>query len=39
MKAISAALPVETPAQIVAFRDDDSKRNAELIKAANVKLE
>jgi tripartite-type tricarboxylate transporter receptor subunit TctC len=39
MKAISAALPVQTPAEIVAYRDADSARNAELIKAANVKLE
>jgi tripartite-type tricarboxylate transporter receptor subunit TctC len=39
MKAISAALPIQTPAEVVAYRDGDSARNAELIKAANVKLE
>jgi tripartite-type tricarboxylate transporter receptor subunit TctC len=39
LKAISAALPVQTPAEIAAYREEDSKRNAELIKAANIKLE
>ena len=32
-------VPVQTPAEIAAYRDDDSKRNAEVIKAANIKLE
>jgi putative tricarboxylic transport membrane protein len=39
LRAISAALPVQTPAEIVAYRDADSTRNAEVIKAANIKLE
>jgi tripartite-type tricarboxylate transporter receptor subunit TctC len=39
MRAISAALPVQTPAEIAAYRDEDSQRNAEVIKAANIKLE
>jgi tripartite-type tricarboxylate transporter receptor subunit TctC len=39
MRAISAALPVQTPAEIVAYRDADSAGNAEVIKAANIKLE
>ena len=39
MRAISAALPIQTPAEIVAYRDADSTRNAEVIKAANIKLE
>ena len=39
LRAISAALPVQTPAEIAAFQADDSKRNAEVIKAANIKLE
>ena len=33
MRAISAALPIQTPAEIVAYRDADSTRNAEVIKA------
>ncbi len=31
--------PIQTPAEIVAYRDADSTRNAEVIKAANIKLE
>jgi tripartite-type tricarboxylate transporter receptor subunit TctC len=39
MRAISAALPVQTPAEIIAYRDQDSARNAEVIKGANIRLE
>jgi tripartite-type tricarboxylate transporter receptor subunit TctC len=39
LKAISAALPVQTPAEIAAFQAEDSKRNGDLIQAANIKLE
>jgi tripartite-type tricarboxylate transporter receptor subunit TctC len=39
MRSISAALPIQTPAEIAAYRDQDSTRNAEVIKAANIKLE
>jgi tripartite-type tricarboxylate transporter receptor subunit TctC len=39
LRAISAALPAQTPAEIAAFQAEDSKRNADLIKAENIKLE
>jgi tripartite-type tricarboxylate transporter receptor subunit TctC len=39
LRAISAALPVQAPAEVAAFQAEDSKRNGDLIKAANIKLE
>ena len=39
MTKLSVDLPVQTPAQIAAFLEDDIKRNTEVIKAANIKLE
>jgi tripartite-type tricarboxylate transporter receptor subunit TctC len=39
MREISVIVPSQTPAEIAAFRDEDSAANAALIKAANVKLE
>ena len=39
MAAISVVVPVQTPAEMSTFRDTDTKVNAEVIKAANIKLE
>jgi tripartite-type tricarboxylate transporter receptor subunit TctC len=39
MRAIHAQVPIETPDQMRAYQAADTKRNAELIKAANIKLE
>jgi tripartite-type tricarboxylate transporter receptor subunit TctC len=39
MSAISVVMPIQTPAEMNAFRDLDTKVNAEVIKAANIKLE
>ena len=39
MTAISVLVPLPSPAEMTAFRDADTKANAEIIKAANIKLE
>jgi len=39
MREISVAMPIQTPAQIAEFKRADIAANAEVIKAANVKLE
>ena len=39
LREINVEVPLQTPAEIAAFRLDDIKRNGEVIKAANVKLE
>jgi tripartite-type tricarboxylate transporter receptor subunit TctC len=39
MRAINVVVPFQTPAEMVAFAAEDTKRNAEVIKAANIKLE
>ncbi len=39
MREISVAVPIQTPAQIADFMKGDAAANAEVIKAANVKLE
>jgi len=39
MRSINVAVPIQTPDEIRAFFVEDTKRNAEVIKAANVKLE
>ncbi len=39
MRAINVEVPLQTPAEMAAFLVDDIKRNAEVIKAANIKLE
>jgi tripartite-type tricarboxylate transporter receptor subunit TctC len=39
MREISVAVPVQTPTQIAEFMTGDVAANAEVIKAANVKLE
>jgi hypothetical protein len=39
MRAINVIVPPQAPEEIRAYLVEDSKRNAELIKAANIKLE
>ncbi len=39
MAAINVVVPLQTPEEMAQFRDEDTKRNAEVIKAANIKLE
>jgi len=39
MRAINVVVPPQTPDEIRAYLAEDSKRNAELIKAANIKIE
>jgi tripartite-type tricarboxylate transporter receptor subunit TctC len=39
MRAINSQVPVQTPEEMRAYLELDSKRNADLIKAANIKLE
>ena len=39
LKAINVIVPSQTPDEIRAYIAEDTKRNAELIKAANIKLE
>jgi tripartite-type tricarboxylate transporter receptor subunit TctC len=39
LRSIGAAMPVQTPEQIAMHLIEDTKSNAELIKAANIKLE
>lgn len=39
MGAINVAVPEQSPEDMVKFLSEDSRRNAELIKAANIKLE
>ena len=39
MRAINVIVPPQTPEEIRAYIAEDTKRNAELIKAANIKLE
>ena len=39
MRAIHSQVPVQTPDEMRAYLELDTKRNAELIKAANIKLE
>jgi tripartite-type tricarboxylate transporter receptor subunit TctC len=39
MRAINVIVPTQTPDEIRAYLVEDSKRNTELIKAANIKLE
>lgn len=39
MRAINVLVPIQTPAEMAEFLVADIKRNAEVIKAANIKLE
>jgi len=39
MRAIGAAMLIQTPEQVAQHMADDTKSNAELIRAANIKLE
>ena len=39
MRAINVVVPPQTPEEIRAYLAEDSKRNADLIKAADIKLE
>lgn len=39
MAAINVVVPIQTPEEMAKFLADDSKANAEVIKAANIKLE
>jgi tripartite-type tricarboxylate transporter receptor subunit TctC len=39
MRAINVIVPPQTPDEVRAYLVEDTKRNAELIKAANIKLE
>ena len=39
MRAINVIVPPQTPEEVRAYIVEDTKRNAELIKAANIKLE
>ncbi|MGE0700085.1 MAG: Bug family tripartite tricarboxylate transporter substrate binding protein [Hyphomicrobiaceae bacterium] len=39
LRAINTQCPIETPDQMRAYLEADTKRNADLIKAANIKLE
>jgi tripartite-type tricarboxylate transporter receptor subunit TctC len=39
MRAINVVVPPQTPEEIRAYMVEDTKRNAELIKTANIKLE
>jgi tripartite-type tricarboxylate transporter receptor subunit TctC len=39
MRAINVIVPPQTPDELAHFLAEDSKRNAEVIKAANIKLE
>ena len=39
LRAINVVAPPQTPEEIRAYLAEDSKRNADLIKAANIKLE
>jgi tripartite-type tricarboxylate transporter receptor subunit TctC len=39
MRSIHTQVPIETPDEMRAYQLTDTKRNAELIKAANIKLE
>ena len=39
MRGINVEVPLQTPDQMAAFLKEDTARNAEVIKAANIKLE
>jgi tripartite-type tricarboxylate transporter receptor subunit TctC len=39
LRAINVIVPPQTPEEVRAWILEDTKRNAELIKAANIKLE
>jgi len=39
MQALNAEVPIETPEEMAAYRETDTKRNGEIIKAGNIKLE
>jgi tripartite-type tricarboxylate transporter receptor subunit TctC len=39
MAAINVVVPPQTPDEMAKFRDEDTKRNADVIKAANFKLD
>ena len=39
MRAINVVVPIQTPAEMAAYLIEDTKANAEVIKAANIKLE
>ena len=39
MAAINVVVPPQTPDEMTKFRDEDMARNADVIKAANIKLE
>ena len=39
MAAINVIVPIQTPEEMAKFLVDDSRANAEVIKAANIKLE
>ena len=39
MRSINVVVPIQTPAEMAAYLIEDTKANAEVIKAANIKLE
>ena len=39
MREINVVVPLQSPEEVAGFLREDSKRNAEIIKAANIKLE
>jgi tripartite-type tricarboxylate transporter receptor subunit TctC len=39
MRSINVVVPPQTPDEVRAYLVEDSKRNLELIKVANIKLE
>jgi tripartite-type tricarboxylate transporter receptor subunit TctC len=39
LRGVGAIVPIQTPEQVAQFLEEDTKTNAELIKAANIKLE
>jgi len=39
MRALNSEVPLQTPDEVRAYRETDTARNAEIIKAANIKLE
>ena len=39
MRSINTVVPTQTPEEIVAYLEQDTARNIELIKATNMKLE
>lgn len=39
MRALSVVLPVQTPEELAKHLEEDTKRDAEVIRVANIKLE